>query len=128
MHKRILAAGGSLLRQSDSRWAVFIMWTPDDGGFTDTIIVTGFFRADQRETAHQVAWSTKANFCCNGSLLDLTRPEIDKFFSKQVHCKLCGDPLFRGPNGQWQSTDQNVPQYCWVDPQHGSQLHKVGDE
>lgn len=41
-------------------------------------------------------------------------------------CKHCGTEVVRTVGGQWITPNSNLlPQYCWVDPQHGSKLHEV---
>jgi hypothetical protein len=37
-------------------------------------------------------------------------------------CSLCKKPV-NFKDGQWRSDDADFPQYCWVDPSAGSQLH-----
>jgi hypothetical protein len=43
-------------------------------------------------------------------------------------CKHCHQEITKSPQGGWDSTAPVIPQYCWVDPEHGSQLHEPATE
>lgn len=46
--------------------------------------------------------------------------ETDKDESKCIHCKKQIVLI----NNRWLSDENTFPQYCWIDPMHGSQLHE----
>jgi hypothetical protein len=41
-----------------------------------------------------------------------------------IHCSHCGQKLVHQRGPMWHGEADIAPQYCWVDPVHGSQLHK----
>jgi hypothetical protein len=40
------------------------------------------------------------------------------------HCIHCGKYLERQSGGLWNGPNMIAPQYCWIDPEHGSRLHE----
>lgn len=44
------------------------------------------------------------------------------------YCKYCHEFLREGTNGLWHDDGKDTfTQYCWVDPEHGSQVHEPKD-
>ena len=41
-----------------------------------------------------------------------------------VHCKHCEQKLTHQSGRIWFGEKDIEPQYCWIDPAHGSQLHE----
>lgn len=121
----ICELNGTLLRKSDSRYAVSLWYVPGGCDYANARVIVGFWPEDQKENAE--AFNKKYDdFGTMASLIDLKDPKAEGIF-KLAKCKHCSETVsYNFLTEQWMSDKvDHLKQYCWVDPVKGSQLHEV---
>ena len=123
VRSRIEASGGSLIRQPDSQWVISVWYIPGGYDYTNAEAVVGFFPNELYDvvSALEEEWDCMPEMA---SVMDLRDPKVDAAFQrKESTCRHCGAQVWKAGQ-QWHSDQEDWPQYCWVDPEKGSQLHE----
>ena len=116
---------GSLVRKSDSRYAVSVWYIPGGCDYVNAVAVAGFW--SEEEKANAEAFQKKHEHPPElANLVDLADPRLAGLFTPK-NCKHCFASVnFNYATRKWMSDKTGqLDQYCWVDPVKGSQLHEV---
>lgn len=116
---------GTLVKKSDTRYAVSVWYIPGGCDYVNAQAIVGFW--SEEEKANAEAFQNKYQHPPElAVLIDLAAPDAAGLF-RPKNCAHCFASVnFNYASRQW-VTDKTgeLEQYCWVDPVKGSQLHEV---
>lgn len=121
----ILELKGTLVRKSDSRYAVNLWYIPGGCDYVNARAIVGFWSEEHKAIAE--TFQQKYQYPGEMALMkDLEDPESQGSY-RPMNCKHCFAVVNYNYVGQQWMSDKTgeLEQYCWVDPVKGSQLHEV---
>ena len=95
VRSRIEAAGGSLIRQPDSKWVISVWYIPGGYDYTNAKAVVGFFPNELYDvvSALEEEWDCMPEMA---SVMDLRDPKVDAAFQREEHLPTLRCPSLEG--------------------------------